>query len=240
MRISFITGLVSRPGTALKNCIFTKNEDMHFLDATLETYIGNHSEEEPELLRQLSRETHLKVLQPRMITGHLQGRLLSTISKILRPQFILEIGTYTGYSALCLAEGLRNDGELHTIDINEELADIQQRYIDKSPYADRIKRHTGNAIDIVPQLNHSFDLVYIDAEKKEYLSYFEVVMPKIHPGSLLLSDNVLWSGKVLEPAAEGDKSTAVLQQYNRLLKEDPRLETVLLPIRDGLTISRVK
>lgn len=217
-----------------------KNEDMHFLDATLENYIGNHTGEEPVLLQQLSRETHLKVLQPRMITGHLQGRFLSLLSKIHRPKFILEIGTYTGYSALCLAEGLQEGGELHTIDINAELAEMQQMYFDKSGYAGQIKRYTGDAIKIVPQLGHSFDLVYIDAEKKEYLRYFEVIMPRVHSGSLILTDNVLWSGKVLEPAKEGDKSTRVLQEYNRLLREDPRLETVLLPVRDGLTLSRVK
>jgi len=213
---------------------------MHFLDAKLEDYIGSHSQDEPELLQQLSRETHLKVLRPRMITGHYQGRFLSLLSKIHQPKQILEIGTYTGYAALCLAEGLQQGGTLHTIDSNAELADIQQKYFNKSPYAGRIIQHTGDAIDLIPGIDCSFDMVYIDAEKKEYLRYLEVVMPKTHSGTIILSDNVLWSGKVLEPLQKGDKTTAVLLEYNRRLKEDPRLDTVLLPIRDGLTLSRVK
>ena len=212
---------------------------MHFLSAILESYIEDHSENEPELLKELSRETHLKVIQPRMITGHFQGRVLSMFSKIVNPKNILEIGTYTGYSAICLAEGLQKNGQLHTIDINEELTDFQRKYFDKSGYGTQIIQHTGDALKIIPTLDIKFDLVFIDAEKTEYLKYFETVMQKTSPGSILLTDNVLWSGKVIEPLNEKDKATKILMEYNRKLKEDPRVETVLLPIRDGLTLSRV-
>lgn len=212
---------------------------MQFLNANLDKYISEHSQEEPDLLKQLNRETHLKVLHPRMITGHFQGRVLSLLSKIQQPRYILEIGTYTGYSALCLAEGLPADGELHTIDKNEELTDIQCKYFNLSPYAGQIVQHSGDALKIIPEIDLIFDLIYIDAEKKEYLNYLELIMPKTRAGSLILSDNVLWSGKVLEPLQEGDQATAVILDYNRRLKEDKRLESVLLPVRDGLTLSRV-
>ena len=212
---------------------------MHFLSSLLENYIQDSSENEPELLIELSRETHLKVIQPRMITGHFQGRVLSMLSKIINPINILEIGTYTGYSALCLAEGLRKEGQLHTIDINEELTDFQRRYFDKSGFGSQLIQHTGDALQIVPTLNMTFDLIFIDAEKREYPQYFDAVIKKTKPGSIILSDNVLWSGKVVEPLDEKDKVTKVLLDYNRMLKNDPRVETVLLPIRDGLTLSRV-
>lgn len=213
---------------------------MHFLSPVLENYIANNTEDEPILLQELTRETHLKVIQPRMITGHFQGRVLSMLSKIINPKYILEIGTYTGYSALCLAEGLQREGELHTIEVNEELHRMQSKYFDKSGYGPQIKQHTGDALDIVPNLEQTFDLVFIDAQKVNYDSYFEAVLPKTKPGSILLSDNVLWSGKVVEPLEKSDKATAALLQYNQKLKEDPRVETVLLPIRDGLTLSRVR
>lgn len=213
---------------------------MHFLSESLQDYITAHSENEPSHLAELSRETHLKVIQPRMITGHYQGRVLSMLSKIINPSNILEIGTYTGYSALCLAEGLRENGSLHTIDINEELQEIQRRYFDKSGFGEHIIQHTGNALDIVPTMELEFDLVFIDAEKKEYLNYFEAILPKTRKGTIILSDNVLWSGKVLDVPDKNDKATQALINYNRILKEDPRVETVLLPIRDGLTVSRVR
>lgn len=213
---------------------------MEFISAKLDNYIVNHSEEEPPLLQQLNRETHLKILQPRMLSGHYQGRLLSLISKILNPKAILEIGTYTGYSALCLAEGLQNNGVLHTIDINEELYDFQRKYFDASPYGQQIIQHMGNAIDIIKTLDHQFDLVFIDADKEDYQAYFELIIDKLKPGSVILSDNVLWSGKVIEPLVENDEATKALLQYNQMLKNDPRIETVVLPIRDGLTISRKK
>ena len=212
---------------------------MHFLPESLERYITLHSQDEPELLHELTRETHLKVVQPRMITGHYQGRVLSLLSKLIRPKFILELGTYTGYSALCLAEGLQEQGSIHTIDINEELHEMQRRYFDRSPYGSQIHQYVGDAIEIVPGLDLTFDLVFIDAEKSEYLNYLEVVLEKTKSGSVILSDNVLWSGKVTEAPAEKDKATQTLQQYNEILKNDPRLETVILPVRDGLSLSRV-
>ena len=212
---------------------------MHFLSETLQNYISKHSEEEPELLRELSRETHLKVIHPRMITGHFQGRVLSMLSKLISPKYILEIGTYTGYSALCLAEGLQSSGELHTIDINEELSAIQNRYFEKSGYAHQIKSHIGDALEVIPDLKQTFDLVFIDAEKTSYLDYFDAVIGKTKPGSIIISDNVLWSGKVIAPLERKDKATKVLLEYNKMLKESPLVETVLLPIRDGLTLSRV-
>jgi predicted O-methyltransferase YrrM len=213
---------------------------MHFLSEAIENYITGHSENEPELLRELTRETHLKVVRPRMITGHFQGRVLSLLSAIIRPARILEIGTYTGYSALCLAEGLSPSGVLHTIDINEELQPMQRKYFDASDFGGQIIQHCGDALEVIPSLDLQFDLVYIDAEKTEYPGYFEAVLKKTRPGSVILSDNVLWSGKVVEPLAKNDKATEILLEYNKKLKEDPRVRSVLLPIRDGLTLSLVK
>tara|TARA_R110002051_G_scaffold241712_1_gene302096 strand:+ start:65090 stop:65731 length:642 start_codon:yes stop_codon:yes gene_type:complete len=212
---------------------------MHFLSPLLENYIANNSQNEPEVLRDLTKETHLKVLQPRMITGHFQGRVLSLLSKIIHPKSILEIGTYTGYSAICLAEGLSSDGVLHTIDVNEELYQIQRTYFDKSGFGSKIIQHTGDALKIIPEMNAVFDLVFIDAEKASYDAYFEAVMKKTKSGSVILSDNVLWSGKVVEPLQPKDKVTELLLAYNQKLKNDPRVETVLLPIRDGITLTRV-
>ena len=213
---------------------------MHFLSPLLENYLADNSQEEPKLLQDLTRETHLKVIQPRMLTGHFQGRVLSLLSKIINPTYILEIGTYTGYSALCLAEGLKSEGQLHTIDVNAELENIQRRYFDKSEFGPQIIQHVGNALDIVPDLDLTFDLVFIDAEKKQYDHYLETILPKTKSGSIILSDNVLWSGKVVEPLDPKDIATKVLLDYNKKLSNHPLLETVLLPIRDGLTLSRVK
>ncbi|BCY27393.1 O-methyltransferase [Flavobacterium okayamense] len=212
---------------------------MHFISEELENYVALHSESEPELLAKLNRETHQKVLQPRMLSGHFQGRVLSMLSKIIHPKHILEIGTYTGYAALCLAEGLAENGTLDTIDVNEELVDFQKKYFDASAYKDQIFQHLGNALEIIPTLNKKFDLVFIDADKENYINYFNMIVPMMNKGGIILSDNVLWSGKVLEELNPKDKSTKVLVEYNQLLKEDPRVETVLLPIRDGLTVSRV-
>ncbi|WP_461533665.1 O-methyltransferase [Sinomicrobium sp.] len=212
---------------------------MHFISEDLERYVEDHTEKEPELLRQLDRETHQKVLRPRMLSGHFQGRLLSVLSKLIAPKYILEIGTYTGYSALCLAEGLQKGGMLHTIDINEELCDIQQKYFTLSGFGDSIVQHTGDALEIIPKLENGIDLVFIDADKPNYVSYFDLIVPKMKKGGLILSDNVLWSGKVLEEIKDNDKSTLALVEYNKKLREDPRVETVLLPIRDGLTVSRI-
>ncbi|MEO8773629.1 MAG: O-methyltransferase [Gelidibacter sp.] len=213
---------------------------MNFLPEALDHYITVHSEDEPALLQQLSRETYQKVLQPRMLSGHYQGRVLSMISKLVNPQYILEIGTYTGYSAICLAEGLQKDGELHTIDTNEELVEFQSKYFDASAFGKQIHQHLGNALDIIPQLKTNFDLVFIDADKENYSNYFHLIIGKLNPGGLIISDNVLWSGKVIEPLKKDDTSTEALISYNQLLKDDDRIETVLLPIRDGLTLSRKK
>jgi predicted O-methyltransferase YrrM len=212
---------------------------MHFISQDLEHYIEKHSENEPELLVALDKETYQKVLLPRMLSGHFQGRVLSMLSKLIRPMHILEIGTYTGYSALCLCEGMQENGTLHTIDIKEELVDFQRKYFDKSPWGNQIVQHLGEAIAIIPSLETKFDLVFIDADKENYIHYFEMIVPKMNKGGIILSDNVLWSGKVLEPLQKNDVSTKVLLEYNLLLKNDPRVETVLLPIRDGLTVSRV-
>ena len=213
---------------------------MNFLPQNLHDYILAHSAKEPELLQQLNRETNQKVLQPRMLSGHYQGRLLSMISKLVNPKTILEIGTYTGYSALCLAEGLKTDGVLHTIDVNEELIDLQKKYFDASAYSRMIMQHLGDAVDLIPTINENFDLVFIDADKPNYPKYFHLIMDKLNLGGIILSDNVLWSGKVLEPVQDEDESTKALLEYNKLLAEDDRLETVMLPVRDGLTISRRK
>lgn len=212
---------------------------MHFVSEELEDYTAKHSEDEPQLLAELNRETHQKILLPRMLSGHLQGRVLSMLAKLTNPVNILEIGTYTGYATLCLAEGIQSNGTLDTIDINEELVDFQRKYFDRSPWGTQIKQHLGSALDIIPKLNKKYDLVFIDADKPNYIKYYEMIVPIMNKGGVILSDNVLWSGKVLEPLNPNDESTEVLMEYNRLLKEDPRLETVLLPIRDGLTVSRI-
>jgi caffeoyl-CoA O-methyltransferase len=212
---------------------------MHFLSQELEDYIEQHSENEPDLLARLNKETYQKILLPRMLSGRFQGRVLSMLSKLIRPVNILEIGTYTGYSALCLCEGMQENGQLHTIDIKEELIGFQRKYFDASLWGKQITQHLGEATAIIPSLDLKFDLVFIDADKENYINYFELIMPKMNKGGIILSDNVLWSGKVLKPLEANDCSTKVLVEYNQLLKNDPRIETVLLPIRDGLTVSRV-
>ena len=212
---------------------------MHFISEELENYIAKHSQAEPELLAKLNRETHQKILQPRMLSGHFQGRVLSMLSKLIRPMHILEIGTYTGYATLCLCEGMQQDGTMDTIDINEELATIQQKYFDLSPWKNQIQQHIGDAIEIIPTLEKKYDLVFIDADKENYLNYFDLIVPKMNAGGIILSDNVLWSGKILEIPDPRDISTNILLEYNKKINQDPRVETVLLPIRDGLTVSRV-
>lgn len=212
---------------------------MHFLSQDLEDYIEQHSENEPALLASLNKETYQKILLPRMCSGHFQGRVLSMLSKLIRPLNILEIGTFTGYATLCLCEGMQANGQLHTIDIKEELVDFQRKYFDQSPWKNQITQHLGEALAIIPTLDLKFDLVFIDADKENYINYFHLILPKMNVGGIILSDNVLWSGKVVEPLQKNDLSTKVLLEYNLLLKNDPRIETVLLPIRDGLTVSRV-
>lgn len=212
---------------------------MNFLPEKIDNYAVNHSENEPDLLQKLTKETWQKILNPRMLSGHFQGRILAILSKIKQPINILEIGTYTGYSALCLAEGLQKEGFLHTIDCNEELNNFSKKYFDKSKYKNQIIKYTGNALTIIPTINTTFDLVFIDADKPNYINYFHAIIGKMNKGGIILSDNVLWSGKVIEKVAVNDESTKVLIAYNKLLKDDKRVETVLLPIRDGLTVSVV-
>ena len=213
---------------------------MHFLPEKIDNYVVEHSQIEPKILQDLTRETWQKVLNPRMLSGAFQGRVLSMISKLIRPKNILEIGTYTGYSALCLAEGIQDGGKIITIDKNEELETLQNTYFQKSGFRNNITQLVGNAIEIIPTLNTKFDLVFIDADKSNYINYFHLVIDKMNSGGVILSDNVLWSGKVVETLDAKDKDTKVLLEYNKLLNTDDRIETVLLPIRDGLTISRVK
>ena len=213
---------------------------MHFLSDELDSYVTQHSENEPELLALLNKETHQKILAPRMLSGHFQGRLLSMLSKIIHPTTILEVGTYTGYATLCLAEGLAENGTIDTLDNEEELFDFQRKYFDKTIWANQITQHLGDALNIIPTLTKKYDLVFIDADKENYINYFHLIVPMMDKGGIIISDNVLWSGKVLEEVKQGDSTTKILLEYNKLLKEDPRVETVLLPIRDGLTVSRVK
>ncbi|TXK76169.1 O-methyltransferase [Mesonia sp. K4-1] len=212
---------------------------MHFLPEDINQYVEQHSQQEPELLQKLQRETFQKILQPRMLSGHFQGRVLSMLAKLIRPKSILEIGTYTGYSALCLAEGMDPDGNLYTIDKNEELEDFQRKYFDLSPWGKQIHQYVGNALEVIPQIDVEFDLVFIDADKQNYPNYFDIILPKIKSGGVILSDNVLWSGKIVESVKKGDNDTEALLLYNKKINEDPRVETVLLPIRDGLTVTRV-
>ena len=213
---------------------------MHFLPDEIDEYAVNHSQPEPELLELLNTETWQTVLNPRMLSGNFQGRLLAMISKLINPKNILEIGTYTGYSALCMCEGMQTDGNLHTIDKNEELYDLQRKYFDLSNFGTQIHQHVGNALDIIPTIDEKFDLVFIDADKANYGNYFDLIIDKMNSGGVILSDNVLWSGKVVQKIDPKDIDTQELVVYNKKVNEDPRVETVLLPIRDGLTITRVK
>ncbi len=203
----------------------------------LDEYLINHSEKEPEILSDLNRETNLKVLQPRMISGTYQGRLLSMISKIINPKKILEIGTFTGYSTLCLAEGLDKNGQIHTVDINEELYDLQRKYFKKSSFNNNITQHLGNALEIIPNLDYDFDLIFLDADKINYPKYLDVLIVRLKKGGVLLSDNVLWDGKVLNEISQKDKSTKAIVEYNKMLKNRTDMDSVILPIRDGITIS---
>ncbi len=213
---------------------------MHFLPEAIDQYAVLHSQKEPELLQALNNETWQTVLNPRMLSGAYQGRILSLVSKLIRPKNILEIGTYTGYSALCMCEGIQKDGILHTIDKNEELFDLQKKYFDLSDYGHQIIQHTGNALDVISKIDEKFDLVFIDADKSNYNHYFDLIINKMNSGGVILSDNVLWSGKVLEKVDKKDIDTQALIKYNQKINNDIRVETVLLPIRDGLTITRVK
>jgi caffeoyl-CoA O-methyltransferase len=209
---------------------------MEFISDALNTYSESHSEKEPVLLQELNRETHLKVMSPRMLSGHLQGRFLSFISRLTQPKNILEIGTYTGYSALCFAEGLVANGKLVTIDSNEETNPVAKRYFERSPYSEQIELMQGDATKIIPQLNLVFDIVFIDADKKNYAKYFDLVIDKVRKGGLIIADNVLWSGKILMPEKEMDADTKAIHEFNKKVNEDSRITNLLLPVRDGLMI----
>lgn len=213
---------------------------MTFLDPSIDHYATTHSAAEPELLTELARETHLKTTMPRMLSGHLQGRLLSMLSKLVQPELILEIGTFTGYATLCLAEGLQPGGKLITIDTNDETASIAQRFFARSEYASQIELRNANAMEEIPKLNAHFDLVFIDADKENYSNYFDMVIGKMKKGGLIIADNVLWSGKVVQPVKPNDEDTIAIMSFNDKVCADARVEQLLLPVRDGLMILRVK
>ena len=211
---------------------------MIFIDEKILEYSIKNSDPPSNLLNDLERETNLKILQPRMLSGNFQGRFLSFLSKILKPKSVIEIGTYTGYSALCIAEGLDPNGVIHTIDNNEELTYIQNKYFEKSNYRSNIKQYTDDAIKILPKLNITFDFAFIDADKVNYINYFEIIIKKMKKGGLIVSDNVLWSGKVLEENSQ-DEETEMLKKFNSMLKKDKRITNLIVPLRDGLSISQV-
>ena len=209
---------------------------MEFLPEKISSYSLENTEKEPKLLADLNRETWAKVMIPRMLSGHLQGRVLSMISKMINPTNIIEVGTYTGYSALCMAEGLKENGKIHTLDINEEYTSVAKRYFNKSEYKENIIQHMGNAVDIIPKLNFEFQLAFIDADKENYSNYFDLIIDKMDVGGYIIADNVLWSGRVIEE--NKDEETIALHNYNKKMLSDKRVETILLPVRDGLNISR--
>ena len=211
---------------------------MDFISDKLADYLNKNSEKEPEILSQLSKETHQKILQPRMLSGHIQGRFLSFISKIKSPEKILEIGTYTGYSTICLAEGLSKNGKIDTIDKNEELIKIQNKYFEESGYRNKIIQHTGHALDILKKLNEKYDIIFIDADKENYINYFDQVSNKLSKNGIIISDNVLWSGKVLD-SNQMDEETSTLFKFNKIINNDKRFKSIILPIRDGISISRL-
>ena len=208
----------------------------------LEKYIHENSSPEDALLRELDRETHLRVLNPRMISGHIQGKLLELLVKMFRPQSILEIGTFTGYSALCMAAGLDDWATIDTCEVDDELQPLAQSFFDRSPHGHKIRQHIGSALDIAPQLGKQFDMVFIDGDKREYPAYYNMLMDNglVHSGSILLADNILWYGKVVQPVAHNDRHTEALIEFNRMVREDDRVESVILPLRDGINIIRVK
>lgn len=214
------------------------NPFMDFIPEEIAAYTEAHSQEEPPVLKLLNRATQANVLLPRMLSGHLQGRVLAMLSKMIKPKQILEIGTYTGYSAICLAEGLEPGGMLHTIDINEELADMVNEYIQKAGINEKVKTYSGNALDIIPGMNNLFDLVFIDADKENYSAYYHLVFPKVKKGGYLIADNVLWSGNILKPDKEMDAETRAISEFNKMVQLDVRIENVVFPIRDGLMVIR--
>jgi len=211
---------------------------MHFFPEPIEAYINQHSSPPSALLQELERNTHLRCLMPQMCSGHQQGRLLALLSKMLRPHRILEIGTFTGYSALCLAEGLNEDGHLHSVDNNPEIMDMAKSYVNRSEFCEQITLHEGTGLEWIKCLDEPWDLVFIDADKENYPNYLEALLPKLKTGAIILADNVLWSGKVADSAADDDETKA-LRLYNQMLFDDPRLETMILSVRDGISLARV-
>lgn len=213
---------------------------MEFISPELSNYCETHTSDESEVLKKLNRETHLKVVSPRMLSGHLQGRFLSFISKLQQPTLIVEIGTYTGYSALCLAEGLAENGKLISIDVNEETSAFAKSFIQQTEYASKIELVLGDAKAYIPGIKETIDLVFIDADKKNYLNYFQLVIDKLKPGGLIIADNVLWSGKITMPESAMDRETLALHEFNKCVQKDERVENILLPVRDGLMVVRKK
>lgn len=213
---------------------------MLYPDNKIQKYIEEHSTGEDELLALLNRKTHLDVLNPRMLSGPVQGKLLEMISRMIRPEYVLEIGTYTGYSAICLAKGIQKGGKLITIEIVDELQEMIEEFIEKADLTDTIELITGNACNIIPSLNYSFDLIFIDADKKQYKEYYELALTKLNTGGFILADNVLWSGKVTEEIKHKDEETKCIADFNRHVQKDPRVENLILPVRDGLSVIRKK
>ena len=211
---------------------------INFIDDNILNYSISKSEKESKLLNDLYRETYLKVLNPRMISGHYQGRILSFISKIMSPKKILEIGTYTGYSAICLCEGMDKDGVLHTIDNNKELVEIQNKYFKKANLKDKIVQHSGDAKNIIPSIDEEFDIVFIDADKESYPEYYDLIINKVRSGGIIIADNILWSGKILEKIKKDDQATKSIIEFNNKIIKDDRVKNIILPIRDGLNIVR--
>ncbi len=202
----------------------------------IEAYILSHSDEEGDLLRALNRDANVNLLRPRMLSGHLQGRLLKMFCRMMRPRRVLEIGTYTGYATLCLAEGMEEGGLVHTLEINDEMEDFIQKYLARSPHCDKVRLHIGDAMQIIPQLDETFDMVFIDADKRLYSAYYDLVFPRVRQGGLILADNTLWDGKVVDEVAPADKQTQGILRFNEKIKADDRVEKVILPLRDGLTL----
>lgn len=205
-------------------------------DEAIESYILSRIDQESELLKQLNRDAHVNLLKPRMLSGHLQGRMLKMFCRMMNPKYILEIGTYTAYATLCLAEGADNDAEIHTIEVNDELEDFILKHLHKSKLKDKIHLHIGDAMEIIPQIDRTFDLVFIDANKRHYIEYYNLIFDKVRPGGLIIADNTLWDGHVLETPKLSDKQTIGIQQFNDMIAKDDRVEKVILPIRDGLTL----
>ncbi len=212
---------------------------MSLIPELLQKYSEDHTSEESALLTQINRETHLHVLRPRMLSGHLQGRYLAMLSQLIQPKYVLEIGTYTGYSALCLAEGMQKDGKLITLEKNEELKEKIDAYLDQSDYKGQIELRIGEAVSILPTLNYTWDMIFVDADKENYPVYYEMTIDNLRPGGMLLADNVLWSGKVYDPKQQ-DKVTNTIRSFNEMVQNDPRVENILLPIRDGIMMVRKK